>query len=232
MTVMNVATPFVSRLTRGTGGDPDREIPRPDVRPSGDAEDTALVAAIANGDASALDQLYVRYRRVTFAAAYAVAQEPSASDDIVHDAFLKVWRSAATFSPGHGSVRSWLQAIVRNVAIDHLRARRKTLPASTLDHLELSPLGDGSQEDIATTVARAADARLLHSALGALPPAQRQAVELAFFGGLSHGEIAARTGTPLGTVKGRVRLGLRRLRHDLRELAPAAAMPVGAPLPA
>jgi RNA polymerase sigma-70 factor (ECF subfamily) len=229
---MTVAPPIITGQASSTGSDPGRERLVPGNRPSRDAEDTALLAAIASGDAAALDRLYVRYRPVAFAAAYTVLQEPSASDDVVHDAFLKVWRAAATFSPSRGSLRSWLLTIVRNAAIDHLRARHKHPPASTLEPGERPSLDLRSHEDIAITVARAADARRLHSALGALPPAQRQAVELAFFGGLSHGEIAARTGTPLGTVKGRVRLGLRRLRHDLRDLGPAAAMPVGALLPA
>jgi RNA polymerase sigma-70 factor (ECF subfamily) len=229
MTTWMPFTPEPARLARGefAGGQPLAE-----DRRSQDADDAALVAAIAAGDAAALDRLYVRYRRVAFVAAYTVLQEPNATEDVIHDAFLNLWRAANSFRPSRGSLRGWLLTIVRNAAIDHLRARQRAAPAATLDHHEEYTPAHGVQDDLATTVAAAADARRLHSALSALPPLQRQAVELAYFGGLSHGEIAAHTGTPLGTVKGRVRLGLRRLRDDLHDLAPATPIPARSPLPA
>jgi RNA polymerase sigma-70 factor (ECF subfamily) len=184
-------------------------------------DESSLMAAIATGDAAALDQVYLRYRPVAFAAAYALLSDPAAAEDAVHDAFLRIWRGAASFQPARGPLRAWLLTIVRNAAIDSLRARRTVpWPEATVEQPRAdAPDGD----DIFTTVAVAADARRVRGALDALPPPQRQAVELAFFGGLTHGEIAARTGVPLGTVKGRVRLGLRRLRHDLRDLMPMPA---------
>ena len=180
--------------------------------------DLALIAAVAAGDVSALDALYARYRSPAFACAYSLLRERNAAEDALHDAFLNVWRGAAAFQPARGSLRGWLLTIVRNAAIDHLRGRRQ---ASYFAFTPEEPLQPGpAADDPAAEVAGALEAQRLRGAVAGLPASQRHAVELAFFAGLTHGEIAARTGVPLGTVKGRVRLGLRRLRHDLRELAP------------
>lgn len=186
----------------------------------GQLDDNALMAAVLAGDAAALDQLYVRYRPVAFAAAYALLRDPNAAEDAVHDAFLSVWRAASSFKPGRGSPRGWLLTIVRNTAIDVLRARQLARrQQATLVGIEISAQ---PEEDVSATVAMVGDARRLRTALTALPLPQRHAVELAFFGGLSHGEIAERTDVPLGTVKGRIRLGLRRLRHDLSASVPSS----------
>jgi RNA polymerase sigma-70 factor (ECF subfamily) len=179
--------------------------------------DTAFAAAIAAGDMTALDALYRRYRPAAFATAFALLREPAAAEDAVHDALLRAWRSAASFQPARGSLRSWLLTIVRNTAFDHLRAQQ--LARRPQPKLAYEATADDGHDDVFTSVATAADAQRLREALRALPAEQRHALELAFFAGLTHGEIATRTGTPLGTVKGRVRLGLRRLRRDLSDLA-------------
>jgi RNA polymerase sigma-70 factor (ECF subfamily) len=188
---------------------------------SSELEDVALVAAVAAGDVAALDLLYRRYRPLAIAVACGLLRDRAAAEDIVHDAFLSVWRAASSFQPGRGSPRAWLLRIVRNAAIDSLRARELARrPGTTLAcHQAHAPC----DEDICWTVATAAEARRLGIALTALPPEQRTAIELAFFGGLTHDQIAAHTGVPIGTVKGRVRLGLRRLRRDLKDLAPPSA---------
>jgi RNA polymerase sigma-70 factor (ECF subfamily) len=178
----------------------------------GHLDDRALMATIADGDAAALDQLYIRYRSLAFAAAHAVLQDPDAAEDTVHDAFLRVWRSASSFQPERGPPRPWLLTIVRNSAIDRLRARQLARRSHT--ELVLDTLHAPSDEDVCATVTTAAEVRRLHAALAALPSSQRTAIELAFIGGLTHSQIADLTGMPLGTVKGRVRLGLRRLRQD------------------
>ena len=179
----------------------------------GRLDDDTLMAAVAAGNAAALDQLYVRYRPVAFAAAYAIVQDRFVAEDVVHDAWLRVWGAARSFRPERGAPRPWLLTIVRNTAIDTHRVRQ----AARRHHDALVRHATGSlpAEDFATTVAITDDARQLRDALAALPPAQRQAVELAFLDELTHGEIAARTGVPLGTIKGRIRLGLRRLRRGL-----------------
>jgi RNA polymerase sigma-70 factor, ECF subfamily len=198
--------------TSGVG----KDRPATDLEPVPALADAALGAAVAAGDIAAFDTLYRRYRPAAFATAFALLREPDAAEDAVHDALLRAWRGAASFQPARGSLRSWLLTIVRHTAIDHLRARQLARrPQPKLAYEATADDGD----DVFTSVATAADARRLREALRALPVEQRYALELAFFAGLTHGEIAARTGTPLGTVKSRVRLGLRRLRRDLSDLA-------------
>jgi RNA polymerase sigma-70 factor, ECF subfamily len=196
------------------------EDPAPGCIDAGEVDDRALVVAIAAGDVTALDRFYRRYRPVAFAVACKVLRDQAGAEDVVHDAFLRFWRSASSFQSERGSPRGWLLTIVRNAAIDVLRARNQAWSArSMFAPFEADASGD---EDICLTVAAATDARRLSAALMALPPEQRYAIELAFFAELTHGQIAELTGVPLGTVKGRIRLGLRRLRHELRDLAPSA----------
>jgi RNA polymerase sigma-70 factor, ECF subfamily len=194
--------------------------PDQDSGDAGEPDDSALVAAVAAGDIAALDVLYRRYRPLAFAVACNLLRDRAAAEDVVHDAFLSVWRAASSFQPRRGSPRAWLVTIVRNAAIDALRARELARrPCTTSERLQAHAQVD---EDIYWTVATAAEARRLSPALKTLPAEQRFAIELAFFAGLTHEQIAEVTGVPLGTVKGRVRLGLRRLRHALHDLAPSS----------
>jgi RNA polymerase sigma-70 factor, ECF subfamily len=182
------------------------------IGPEG-CDDAALIAAVARGDAAALDQLFLRHRRAAFGVAFALLRDPHAAEDAVHDTFLSVWRSARTFRPERGQAKSWIQAIARNMAIDLLRARQLTArQQSALVHADSN---SQRQDDVAAMVVMAAEARRLRAALASLPPSQRVAVELAYFAELTHSQIAEQTRTPLGTVKGRIRLGLKRLRQDL-----------------
>lgn len=183
-------------------------------------DDATLAAAIAAGDAAAFDELYRRYRPLAFAVALGLLREPAAAEDAVHDAFLRFWRAARSFQPARGSLRSWLLTIVRNAAIDELRDRQMARRPD-VDRAQRE-IHNRPGDDVAAAAVAHADAEQLHTALRALPQAQRQVLELAFFAGLTHGEIAACTGTPLGTVKGRVRLGLRRLRGELGGFAQAS----------
>jgi RNA polymerase sigma-70 factor (ECF subfamily) len=195
-----------------------RDLARPAREPR-DLDDAALAAQLAGGDRKALDRLYLAHRAAAFAVAYAIVRDPCAAEDVVHDAFLRAWRSVASYQSARGPLRSWLLTIVRNTAIDQVRARGTALRHQPRLHQDL--VDADVANDVAEAVAEAADARRLRVGLDSLPVEQRQALELAFFAGLTHAEIAARTGAPLGTVKGRVRLGLRRLRQDLADLAPA-----------
>jgi RNA polymerase sigma-70 factor (ECF subfamily) len=180
-------------------------------------DDARLMAALRAGEMAALDALYSRYHGAAFATALALLRETAAAEDVVHDAFLRAWRSAASFQAERGSLRAWLMTVVRNTAIDHLRARQLAMRPQP----RLAAVADGgSDADPLATVAIASEARRLREAMAGLPEAQRLVLELAFFAGLTHGEIAARTGAPLGTVKGRLRLGLGRLRQTLGDLAP------------
>jgi RNA polymerase sigma-70 factor, ECF subfamily len=188
---------------------------------SGEPSDEEVLRAIQAGDHAALATLYDRHGRSCFAVAYRVLEDGAAAEDAVQEAFLAVWRQAGSFRPERGAVRTWLLAITRNAAVDRRRGRHAR------------PLGDVPLADVEGRLAtdenevfEVVDASLLQerirAALVALPIEQRQAIELGFFHGLTHQEIAARTGLPLGTVKGRMRLGLNKLRSLLADVAPAA----------
>ena len=172
--------------------------------------DEALLARLTQRDADALDALYTRYGRLAFALAYRVVGSPEAAEDVVQEAFLSVWRNAASYQQVRGQVRGWLLTVVRNRAIDSLRARESRPKAGgTLDDLGWLVADDSDPADDAL---RRVEAARIREALTALPPEQRQTVELAFFSGLSYPEVAEKMGAPLGTVKSRMRLALERLR--------------------
>jgi RNA polymerase sigma-70 factor (ECF subfamily) len=181
--------------------------------------DEDLLRAVQDGEAEALAALYDRYGRRCFAVAYRVLDDGAAAEDAVQEAFLAVWRQAGSFRPERGAVRTWLLAITRNAAVDRRRGRHaRPLGDVPLDEVEarLTTDADDTFEVAAATLLQ----ERVQAALADLPAEQRQAIDLAFFQGLTHQEIAERTGLPLGTVKGRLRLGLRKLRVLL---APAAA---------
>jgi RNA polymerase sigma-70 factor (ECF subfamily) len=184
--------------------------------------DETLLAAIAAGHSDALGQLYDRYSRLAIAVAYRVLGEHGAAEDTVQDAFLAVWRRVDSFDAGRGTARSWLLTIVRNGAIDRRRGRHaRALQDSALDDHAFRLATDG--EETFAVVASSVEAESVRDALATLPPEQREAIELAYFGGLTHQEISERTGAPLGTIKGRMRLGLHKLRAGLGDLLPPDA---------
>lgn len=175
-------------------------------------EDDDLMQGVARRDPAALVALYDRHGRVAFALAFRVLDDAATAEEAVQDAFLQVWRRAASFDAARGgSVRSWLLTIVHNRAID---ARRRRGRSRTDTGLEIAE-GALTAPDVWDDVARGLERDEVRVAVDALPEEQRRAVELAYFEGLTHREIAVRTGTPLGTVKGRLRLGLQRLRASL-----------------
>ncbi len=175
--------------------------------------DEALLARLTQKDPEALDALYTRHGRMAFALAYRVLGSPEAAEDVVQEAFLSVWRNAASYQQARGSARGWLLAVVRNRAIDALRAREaRPKISATVEEMGSLPAG-GS--DPAEDALRHVEATAVREALAALPQEQRETVELAFFSGLSYPEVAERMGAPLGTVKSRMRLALERLRGVL-----------------
>jgi RNA polymerase sigma-70 factor (ECF subfamily) len=189
----------------------------PETSPDRLSGDGALLTAIQARDPDALGHLYDQYGRLAFALAYRMLGERGVAEDVVQEAFLNVWRRAESFQPGRGSVRSWLLSIVHNLAIDRRRGRyRRELSDLPLEVVDYS-LEDAN--DPFETVAESLAADQVRAALSALPDDQRQAIELAYFAGLTHHEIAERLDAPLGTVKGRLRLGLRKLRAVLGDAA-------------
>jgi len=181
--------------------------------------DEALLAAIGSGDVDALGLLYDRYNRLAIAVAYRVLGDHTAAEDTVQDAFLSVWRRVDSFDPQRGSARGWLLTIVRNAAVDRRRGRHaRARQDATLDDVTFRLASDG--EETFAAVAASVEATRVRDALALLPSEQREAIELAYFGGLTQQEIAERTGAALGTVKGRMRLGLHKLRAALADMLP------------
>ena len=175
-----------------------------------DSDDDALIAAIKRRDPTALMALYDQHGRLAFALAYRVLGDAGAAEEAVQDAFLIVWRRAL-FYDARGSARAWVLTIVRNCAIDEFRRAGRRHEVFGLEAAEETP----AVQDVWGEVVLRLDRDEIRAAVEALPDEQRWAIELAYFEGLTHQEIAARCGTPLGTVKGRLRLGLQKLHVSL-----------------
>jgi RNA polymerase sigma factor (sigma-70 family) len=183
-----------------------------------DRADHEVMRRIAGGNLDALAELYDRYGTMAYSIAYRITADAALAEDVVQDAMLGAWRNAARYSEARGSVKTWLLAIVHHRAVDALRRRR---PTSGLPEQDDLPPPELRAPDIWGEVAAGLDAASIRTALSDLPEAQREALELAYFGGLTQQEVAVRTGAPLGTVKSRMRLGMRAMRSALeREYAP------------
>ena len=185
------------------------------ARSDADRTDRAWMDRLAGGDLGALDLLYEQYGAMAFSIAYRITGDRSAAEDVVQDAFLGAWRNAGRYAGARGSVRTWLLSIVHHRAIDAIRRRRPTveLPDSEAGLPDSLTLPD-TWADVELRLDRAA----VWEALTSISSVQREAIELAYFGGLTQTEIAEKTGVPLGTVKGRLRLGLQGLRAALLPL--------------
>ena len=191
-------------------------MPDPAVPPSADAE---LVSRAARGDERAIGLLYDRYGGVLYAVAYRIVGQPADAEEVVLEAFAQAWREAARFEAGRGSVAGWLTMIARSRALDLVRARsrRDRMTASaTADRPDASPGMSEFRPDPAKALDHDERRQQVQQALATLSPPQRQAIELAYFEGLSQSEIAERLRQPLGTVKTRVRLGMQKMRECLR----------------
>jgi len=176
--------------------------------------DEQLVGRLAAGpDAAALSELYDRYQAAMYGLAMRITNDAALAQDAVQEAFVGVWRNASRYAEGKASVRTWMLSIAHHRAIDIVRRRRPTSQLPEIDDLNEALM----TPDVWPEVSRAADAQAVRRAVGTLPDAQRQAIELAYFSGLTQTEIADRMGTPLGTVKSRTRLGLAALRRALEE---------------
>ncbi len=180
--------------------------------------DEELIPLVGAGDAGAFAALYDRHSRAAYSVAWRVTGERQAAEDLAQDAFLKVWRSAGTYRPDRGGVRTWIFSIVRNRGVDGLRSqatRRRTREAA-----EAEAPGNQPSEDFAQAWSNHKWDRV-REALRGLPREQGEVLALLHLRGLTQAEVSERLGLPLGTVKGRVRLGLRKLRDhpELRTLS-------------
>ena len=178
--------------------------------------DEQLVARVAAGDSAALEQLYDRYVRQCFGLAMRILGEPPLAEDVVQEVFLKLWTRPDRYSPDKGNFASWLLSLVHHRCIDELRRRSRTEVAlddvATGSVLDVAPDPELDPGDQVTLLEQR---RAVRQALATIPPNSRQILELAYFGGLSQSEIAARLGQPLGTVKTRMRAGMQQLRSLL-----------------
>jgi RNA polymerase sigma-70 factor (ECF subfamily) len=190
--------------------------PQPLDPPQGPAEgqsEAELMRQVAAGEIGGLETIYDRYHAIAYAVALRITTEVGLAEDVVQDSFLGLWRNAARYAEDKGSVKGWLLAIVRHRAIDSMRRRRNGVAIA--DETE-EPLPTAlTLPDIWPEVAGRLDAEQIRLALRMLPVAQREAIEMAYFDGLTQREIASKTGAPLGTVKSRMRLGLVSMRREL-----------------
>lgn len=180
--------------------------------------DEELLRRLAAGpDDVALAELYDRYQGVMYGLAMRITNDAGLAQDAVQEAFIGVWRNAARYAEGRASVRTWILSIAHHRAIDLVRRRRPTTPLPEFEDATSEPAL--TAPDVWPEVVRADDAVAVRRAMDTLPEPQREAIEMAYFGGLTQTEIAARADVPLGTVKSRVRLGLGALRRALEEPA-------------
>ena len=170
----------------------------------GGTADNSLVSAVRSGDENAMAMLYDRYSSIVYSVALRVLGDTGAAEDVLQEVFMQLWRNPGGFDSSRGNLAAWLAVISRNRAIDAVRKRRPdTDIADVIVSVEPDLAGDAE-------CARAMEK--VRGALGAMPSAQRSALEMAYFEGLTHTEIAAKTGEPLGTIKTRIRAGLLALR--------------------
>ncbi len=178
-----------------------------------DLADEDLMQLVRRGQAPAFELVYERHASAAFSLAYRIVGTRNGAEDVSQDAFLSIWRSGARYDRGRGSVRTWVLGIVHHRAIDHLRRatvhdKRRASDEGMEERFE-------ARERTDVEVARRDEAETVRGAIDTLPTEQSQVIELAYFGGFTHTEIAELLDTPVGTIKGRMRLGLKKMRHQL-----------------
>ena len=174
------------------------------AEPKAGLSDAALVSAIRAGNEAAMAELYDRYSGVVYSVSLRVLGDTGAAEDVLQEVFLQLWRNPDLFDSSRGNLAPWLAVIARNRSIDGLRKRR---PESDVEDVILSV-----EPDMAGEADRAMAMTKVRTVLSGMPESQRSALEMAYFEGLSHSEISAKTGEPLGTIKTRSRSGLLALR--------------------
>ncbi|MDW8337887.1 MAG: sigma-70 family RNA polymerase sigma factor [Thermoleophilia bacterium] len=180
------------------------------------ADDAALVRRVADGDADALRALYERLGRIVYAFALRHTRDASLAEECTQDAFVALWRNARSYDPARAKVSTWLLVVARNKAIELLRARERR--PEEVEGVDVDAILTDEAPGPATMAERADLAQRVAEAMAELPAEQREVVTLAYFEGLTHTEIADVIGIPLGTVKGRMRLALARLRALVEEV--------------
>lgn len=178
--------------------------------------DEDLMTLVDAKDSNAFAVIYDRHGGAAYSLAHRIVGDTGMAEDATQEAFLSIWRSTARFDAARGSVRAWVLGVVRNRAIDALRRAARPAPKLDFDDDAVLETRAAAQRTEAEATRRETADRL-RQALGLLPREQSQVIELAYFGGFSHSEIADMVGAPLGTLKGRMRLGLEKIRATLAE---------------
>ena len=173
--------------------------------------DEALLEAVAGSDEEALGELYDRFGRVAYGLALRILRDPTLAEDAVQEAFLQVWRGARDYRPERAKASTWVLTFVHRRAVDLVR-REERRRADPLDETH-EPTGEATDEEAWLRAQR----QVVQEALRKLPPEQREAIELAYYGGFTQSELAEKLGQPLGTIKSRMFAGLKRLRELLAE---------------
>jgi len=188
---------------------PNAPAPRSFDRDAGSSivEDLGLLQEIQSGSQNAMAVFFDRYSRMVYSVALRVLNDPSEAEDVMQEIFVQIWQNPGAFVAGRGSLGGWLVVVTRNRAVDKLRRRKPS------DPVELFALP--SSTNLAQEMEQAFLLEKIRAAMTKLPEEQRKSVELAFFEGLSHSEIAGKTGEPLGTIKTRIRLALIAIRKEL-----------------
>lgn len=204
------------------GATPDRTATLDVIPPSDD--DRAIVARMAAGDPRALGELYDRWSAVARALAWRILGDGDEAEDVVEETFWQLWRQAARFNAARGTVATWIATVARSRALDRRRALNRRRDTTQLDVTRETPPNapivdrDSGAVDPSSAVEAQERRTLVATALMELPAEQREAVELAYFEGLSQSDIAEQTGEPLGTIKTRIRLAMQKLRSRLSAL--------------
>jgi len=189
------------------------------TRPARSTEDGAadleLLRRVAAGDRGAVDDLYQRFRRPAFALARRVLADDVLAEDVLQDVFLGIWRDPGAFDGARGSVASWLLTMVHHKAVDAVRREESHRRRTTRAEEDMALSAPGQTSDVEDDAWERMEAGRVRNALRALPDPQREALTLAYYGGYTQREVAALTGTPLGTVKTRMLAGMRRLKDTL-----------------
>ncbi|MCW2991251.1 MAG: sigma-70 family polymerase sigma factor [Solirubrobacterales bacterium] len=181
--------------------------------------DEELMARVRDGDSAAFEVVYDRHGGVAYSLAFRMCGRKQAAEDVVQEAFLSAWRRSSSYDPARGSLRTWLLGIVHHRAVDALRRsgndvrRTADIPVEELDF--------DSEVSVDNEVIERDRAGVVRDAMGELPADQKKVIELAYFGGFTHTEIAAMLDVPIGTVKGRMRLGLTKLRSRFEPMGEA-----------
>lgn len=185
-------------------------------RSPGHAQDSdeRLVNTLAAGDSQALGMLWDRHARPAYSLALRMLRDPGWAEEVVQDAFLRLWRNPRAYDPTRGDLRRWLLTVTHHAAVDGLRGRRGSARARDAGPGPLESMYH-EEEDPADTAWAKLRAERVRAAISELPPAQREVIELAYFEGWSQSEVAKNTGLPLGTVKSRLRMGMKKLRASL-----------------